>query len=222
MPAFDPVRDAVLNSPVSTFQSPFHQNDSIPSPTSTRRATDLASLLNDNSEHPARPRRSTLSYLLLPENAPSTLISDDTLLHSAPLRRSIKEEEPLLQKGSPYISRNSPDPPSASPLVPSPHNTSQSSTSLLPPATPMAVTESPKISPPPSKRPYNPTKRVTPAGSVLVPMSEKEMTMYRDYSGQGAERLVKRKRQRSAEPEDEQPPTKKLAGDVGVVVSHCT
>lgn len=79
--------------------------------------------------------------------------------------------------------------------------------------------------PPPLPRstlPYSPRERITPASSVLVPMSQTEMDMYKNYRGIGSSKLTKRKRAQSNEPDDrDQPPTKKLAGDVGVVVQHC-
>src|SRR6266498_2961128 len=74
MPAFDPVRDAVLNSPID---SPG------PSPSLARRATDLAALLN-NDDHPDhqqppihRPGTSSIHFLLV----------EDTLNSAEPIRR---------------------------------------------------------------------------------------------------------------------------------------
>ncbi|KAI9566486.1 mRNA capping enzyme-domain-containing protein [Boletus coccyginus] len=94
MPAFDPVRDAALNSPVSQPKPlPAHAHDAdldrherhpfdVPSPSSSRpsssratnsptvarRATDLAVLLNSEPQEPRTPssaRPSSLSHLLL-------------------------------------------------------------------------------------------------------------------------------------------------------------
>ncbi|KAF8448023.1 mRNA capping enzyme-domain-containing protein [Boletus edulis BED1] len=94
MPAFDPVRDAALNSPVSQPKPlPSHAHDAdldrherhsfdVPSPSSSRpsssratnsptvarRATDLAVLLNSEPQEPRTPssaRPSSLSHLLL-------------------------------------------------------------------------------------------------------------------------------------------------------------
>jgi mRNA (guanine-N7-)-methyltransferase len=94
MPAFDPVRDAALNSPMSQSKSlPAHAHDTdldrherlsfdAPSPSSSRpsssratnsptvarRATDLAVLLNSEPQEPRTPssaRPSSLSHLLL-------------------------------------------------------------------------------------------------------------------------------------------------------------
>ncbi|KAL4067567.1 mRNA capping enzyme-domain-containing protein [Scleroderma citrinum] len=62
MPAFDPVRDAALNSPVTH-------------PSITRRATDLAVLLNSDSQGPRTPgsaRPSSLSHLLSDDAMPAT------------------------------------------------------------------------------------------------------------------------------------------------------
>ncbi|KAJ7109177.1 mRNA capping enzyme-domain-containing protein [Mycena epipterygia] len=67
---------------------------------------------------------------------------------------------------------------------------------------------------------YSPRNRISPADSILKPMSQAEMTMYKSFQGRGAARLAKRKRSHSPEPDPEQPPPKKLAGDVRVVVNH--
>jgi mRNA (guanine-N7-)-methyltransferase len=53
----------------------------------------------------------------------------------------------------------------------------------------------------------------------MVPLTKAEIEMYKSFRGQGAARLSKRKRQADSDTEDE-PPHKKLAGDVGVVVEH--
>ncbi|KAF8877618.1 hypothetical protein BD779DRAFT_1556926 [Infundibulicybe gibba] len=69
--------------------------------------------------------------------------------------------------------------------------------------------------------PYNPRNRVTPPGSVLVPISPAEMEMFKTFRGQDTAQLSKRKREPSMDPEaQEQPPAKKLASDVGVFVNH--
>lgn len=52
-------------------------------------------------------------------------------------------------------------------------------------------------------------------------MTLAEMQKYNSYQGKGAARLTKRKREPSADADDQRP-TKKHAGDVGVVVNHCT
>jgi mRNA (guanine-N7-)-methyltransferase len=53
-------------------------------------------------------------------------------------------------------------------------------------------------------------------------MSQEEMDMYKHYTGIGAQRLSKRKRSRSSDPGDiKDRPSKRLAGDTGVVVEHC-
>ena len=79
MPAFDPVRDAVLNSPITSSQplpptpaSVYHRSEFPSNHHQNRRATDLSVLLN--SEQPEPPissppppsiRASTLSHILL-------------------------------------------------------------------------------------------------------------------------------------------------------------
>lgn len=104
MPAFDPVRDAALNSPVSQSKPlPAHVHDAdldrherhsfdIPSstssrpsssratnsPTVARRATDLAVLLNSEPQEPRTPgstRPSSLSHLLLSTDTQSPVLS---------------------------------------------------------------------------------------------------------------------------------------------------
>ncbi|KAG2112840.1 guanine-N(7)-methyltransferase domain-containing protein [Suillus clintonianus] len=71
--------------------------------------------------------------------------------------------------------------------------------------------------------PYNPRQRLTPAGSVLAPMSQDEIKLYKNYRGIGTQRLMnKRKRVPSREPDDYQQerPAKRHAGDVEMVVDH--
>lgn len=123
MPAFDPVRDAALNSPVSQPKPLAHDADlerherhsfDVPSPSSsrpsssratnsptvTRRATDLAVLLNSEPQEPRTPssaRPSSLSHLLLGTDTqshvsllPSTTVSNgevDRLAGAQSLRR---------------------------------------------------------------------------------------------------------------------------------------
>ncbi|KAF7978103.1 hypothetical protein HWV62_1510 [Athelia sp. TMB] len=74
----------------------------------------------------------------------------------------------------------------------------------------------------PSRIPYQPKKRMTPADSVLRPITPEEIASYRNTYGIGAKRLKKRKRGRSSDSDDasQQPASKKLAGDVSVVVQH--
>jgi mRNA (guanine-N7-)-methyltransferase len=80
---------------------------------------------------------------------------------------------------------------------------------------------------PQSTIPYNPKVRMTPPTSVMIPLSPEEVEMYKDnrYRGRGATQIARSaKRKRSEEPpesEVDHPPTKRLAGDVGVVVNHC-
>ncbi|KIL68637.1 hypothetical protein M378DRAFT_158475 [Amanita muscaria Koide BX008] len=67
--------------------------------------------------------------------------------------------------------------------------------------------------------PYNPKSRISAPGLVMVPLTKAEMDMYKSFRGQGAARVLKRKRQANSDTEEE-PPAKKLAGDVNVVVEH--
>ncbi|CAK5279575.1 unnamed protein product [Mycena citricolor] len=184
MPAFDPVRDAVRNSPVLSTQSlsllnspqlpshpPTPQTPSRALPAPTRRATALSALLNN--EEP--PKSSKISQLL---------------------RTDSEEERIATRIGTPSLF----DSPS---LVKSPGDDQLKSAP--------AMQKTLK---------YQPTKRISPASSVLRPMSRAEMDMYKTFQGKGSARLSKRKRSRSRTPDHDQPPQKKHAGDVGVVVEH--
>ena len=60
----------------------------------------------------------------------------------------------------------------------------------------------------------------------MIPLSPEEMEMYKNsrYKGRGSTQILqgmKRKRSEEYDPDVVQPPPKKLAGDVGVVVDHC-
>jgi mRNA (guanine-N7-)-methyltransferase len=164
MPAFDPVRDAVLNSPVDAPSR---------SPSFARRATDLSVLLNDGSDvyHPLPFHRPTPSIHAL-------LAPDDALAAAEPIRRT-------------------------------------SASTTAPPIT--------HIVSKPLPLPYKPTKRRTAPDTVLVPLSSEEIQIYRNYRGQGVQRLsAKRKRPREDEPDPaDARPSKRHTGDVGVVVQHC-
>jgi mRNA (guanine-N7-)-methyltransferase len=227
MPAFDPVRDAVLNSPVSThppLPSPFtpttaSSSSPFPSPSLSRRATDLSVLLNNDQSSDQSPK--SASY-----------IDQDRLGHSAPFRRSSLPQTPskdVIDISSPSIQPPKPAPihsPSRSPAVSTATSRPSSSSSsnhnphfLQTPRT----TVSPTMPPPPlpsSTIPYNPTRK-TPAKSVLVPLSQEEIIRYKSYRGAGTLRLTKRKRTFSTEAEN-QPPAKRFAGDVGVIQDHCS
>jgi mRNA (guanine-N7-)-methyltransferase len=257
---YDPVREAVMNSPIATSQPPFYKNrnDSptsssssnsvLVSPTLGRRATDLAVLLNAEPEEPRTPvRSSSLSHLLLPVDVED--IEDNKLTHVVSLRRNSQpeprqEEFYFSQRPSSSHSKqvlpssplsqtfdagsSSSRPITASPTTRSPTINSRPSSSSRPrskstvrPRTASLSTMLPPPPPPPTL-PYNPSHRVTPADSVLRPITHKEIESYRATYSIGSRRLKKRKRGQSSEPDpSDQPPTKKLAGDVGVVVEHC-
>lgn len=213
MPAFDPVRDAVLNSPVEQSKSPFlaprrQRSPASQSPSMARRATDLAMLLNaDAAPPPHRPNPSTLSHILH---------DDDKLAAAPPLRRSAQHFE-LPGSHFAYPPERSPSPGRLFPDSPRSRPSSSSSFAQPPPSTARNTSSPAHV---PSTLPYNPTKRITPPDSMLIPLSPVEMKMYRNFCGKGASRLLKRKRSASDEPE--QPSAKRHAGDVGVVVDHCT
>lgn len=222
MPAFDPVRDAVLNSPVEQTHTPNFARkprSPLPSPSLTRRATDLSMLLNtDSAPPPHRAQASTLSHIL--HTSPS---DDDKLATSPPFRRTshhhLESSNSLAYPPEHHYRERSSSPNRLFPDSPRSRPSSSSSHAPPPPST-ARNTSSPMQSPRTSSTlPYNPKKRITPAGSVLIPLTPEEMRTFKDYCGQGAARLLKRKR--SASNELEGPPTKRHAGDVGVVVNHC-
>lgn len=179
MPAFDPVRDAVLNSPID---SPG------PSPSLGRRATDLAVLLND--DHPT-----------LLHHQPTSIHSflDDTLASAEPISRASplhdKHSSPYLHPSVHAIQGTSPPEPRSA-------------------GGPTMLTKRPL--------PYNPKRRTKPE-SVLIPLSPKEIEIYKNYRGLGAARLTsKRKRPLGDEPEAaDARPVKRRTDDVGVVMEHC-
>jgi mRNA (guanine-N7-)-methyltransferase len=183
MPPFDPVRDAVLNSPISPSQQPVAVDH-------PRRATDLAALLNDDPPPPtSTSARSSVHFLLRSDSDQST--NKLGLSHSPPISTVPPQHGPPSRPSSP----------------------ASSSTSLLTPTTSSPFMPQPSL----STIPYNP-RRITPAGSVLIPLSQAEIEMYRNYRGIGTQKLSKRKRT-TDEPDPQ--PVKKLTGDAGVVVEHC-
>jgi hypothetical protein len=219
MPAFDPVRDAVLNSPVSQILL----SPPLSSPSLGRRATDLSVLLNSDPQEPSLRtpplRSSTLSHLLHSDHVNT---EDDKLGASQPLTRSTVDAQFTLgSTKTMFTSSPSPTPESTNSRPPSPPSVSVSFPTQL-------QSNTPKFPPlPQSTIPYNPKVRMTTPTSVMIPLSPAEVKMYKDnrYRGRGATQIaLGAKRKRSEEPpesEVDRPPTKKLAGDVGVVVNHC-
>lgn len=241
MPAFDPVRDAVLNSPIGVatpvlpLPSP---SSSVSSPLASpslggRRATAILDLLNpaDTHEpvHPTPPplRSSTLSHIL-------HIDSENKLDTSQPLTRSTALELPSASQKTFFSSSPSPTHERDSPMSRSRPSSSSSSISAsfsaqaTITARPTHTQSSMPPPPPPASLsiPYAPRVRITPPTSVMIPLSSAEMEMYRDYRyrGRGTTQISQAKKRRRNEelyPDTDQPPHKKLAGDVGVVVDHC-
>ncbi|CAL1703804.1 unnamed protein product [Somion occarium] len=241
MPAFDPVRDAVLNSPVTPnpplpsrirLELPVANPITNPSPTSsdsarstasplTRRATDLSMLLNSDPPQdtplftPTTPRGPTnFSHILHPDSSP-----DEKLGSSQPLRR-----KPFSSSDTSYF----PEPP-AEQSRPSTATSTTPSTSSPPitkrvplPLPPKPVAMPPPPVPPRSTIPYAPRKRITPATSVLVPLTSSEMDWYRNYPGGIGTQILRSstKRKRLEEADEEGLPPHKRSRDVGLVVSH--
>ncbi|KAF8061515.1 mRNA capping enzyme-domain-containing protein [Lyophyllum atratum] len=202
MPAFDPVRDAVLNSPIGQTAPMLP----LPSPNSTlssplaspslggRRATDLSVLLNSNMS----TSRNSKSFF---SSSPSP-----TRERESPVSRS----RPSSSSSSVSLSFSTQPSITTRPLHTNP--------SMPPPPPPPQPSTQPAI-------PYNPRVRITPPTSVMIPLSPAELEIYRGYSyrGRGSTQISQaKKRKRSEEPPDhpDHPPAKRLAGDVGVVVEH--
>lgn len=223
-----------LPSPTSTMSSP------MASPSmGGRRATDLSVLLNSVPHEPLLrtpppTRSSTLSHLLHSDHDSGP---DDKLASHQPLTRNLE----LTNSTRSYFSSSpSPGRERESPVSRSRPSSSSSSVSIpfsnQPPITIRVPHSNPSMLPPPpphavplphSNIPYNPRVRITPPTSVMIPLSSQELEMYKDYRyrGRGSSQITQAtKRKRSEEPDIDidQPPAKKLAGDVGVVVEHCT
>lgn len=212
------------------------------SPTLGRRATDLSVLLNAEPEQPQTPLRpSSLSHLLLPDPVEEVKLrsaitrnsraaertQEDSYFHSSQPPSSFPQSAQSFEAGPSSLRPITPV--SRSPIVSNSRPSSSSSSSR---PTSAAVSSTPRTTlspvafqqpiPMPSRIPYQPKKRMTPADSVLRPITPEEIASYRNTYGIGAKRLKKRKRGRSSDAEDvTQPPSKKLAGDVSVVVQHC-
>ena len=192
MPAFDPVRDAVLNSPIDSPAAPFARTQLTPSPSLARRATHLSVLLNDD-EPPQR--QSSIHALLV----------DDTLASAEPIRRSSMD----IRHISPTASRRQS-------IVESPRPSSSSADSLPP-----RSTASPAIRPQ-APLPYNPKRISAPNSVLIpLTPDEVEMYKHYRGQG-SSRLVAKRKRALSDEPEPaDARPTKRAMGDVGVVIEHC-
>jgi len=234
MPAkFDPVRDAVLNSPTIPSGKP-------PSfAGAPRRATDLSVMLNAAEEKTASgppipiKRTNSLSMLLNDVDVDDNDGADGySKLGGMPsLRRAEDQRQPQIQRQQhqhhQQQSRHRPNSATTDATTSRPSSASSSTQQLQPPTprTTVSPLMPPPRAPPPTAHvlPYKPVHRISPPGSMLKPMSESEATMFKSYIGKGTARLARRKRKRGEEDDPSRtPPTKKLAGDVGVVVNHCT
>ncbi|KAI0086653.1 mRNA capping enzyme-domain-containing protein [Irpex rosettiformis] len=69
-----------------------------------------------------------------------------------------------------------------------------------------------------SNIPYAPKHRITPAGSVLVPLSRDELERCRNFIGKGSQLLKQQKRKREGGGEGEYP--SKRTRDVGLIAGH--
>lgn len=264
MPAFDPVRDAVLNSPVEPHNPSLVSP--LASPSLTRRATDLSVLLNSEPTMPAATaaptssRASSFSHHLAEDNK---LASSEPLVRRYASSRSVSSSQSQLPPYPSPAQESTPSPtvysnsnhqfeyqrPSSSSSSSTAHkqpgalggtsgrHAGTSSPSMLPPRTPPPPSRSSSVPGPPEMKsgksrhptssfatssiPYRPTKRITPAGLVLVPLSQQEIETFSNFPGKGAMRLAT-KRKRSGSEELSLPPAKRHAGDVEVVVEHCT
>lgn len=191
MPAFDPVRDAVLNSPIDS-PAPFSRTQLTPSPSLARRATHLSVLLNDQ-EPPQR------------QSSIHSLLVDDTLASAEPIRRSSMD-----------ISYISPPTSRRQSLVESPRPSSSSADSVPP-----RSTASPAIRPQSSLpyNPKRITK--ADSVLIPLSPDEIEMYKhYRGQGAARLSAKRKRALSDEPEPADSRP-VKKHIGDVGVVIEHC-
>ncbi|TFL06057.1 mRNA capping enzyme-domain-containing protein [Pterulicium gracile] len=207
-PAFDPVRDAVRNSPVTpsadvASYNPYESHSTTSSPTTPvmlspslgRRSTHISALLNDDSPPNNQQQSATsLSRLLHPSQGPTRPQSGMNAHESIDLTFDDSEAPtPVATSPTPAQSRQT---------------ASHSRQNPVPPPTKT------------SRTPYNPRKRLTAPGSVLKPMTPEEMQMYKSYVGVGAARLRKRKREPSLEVEELDDRPSKRPKDVQAVISH--
>ncbi|KAL1741883.1 mRNA capping enzyme-domain-containing protein [Schizophyllum fasciatum] len=232
-----------LRSPVSPSQapsSPFarphdaaHYSSSSPlaSPSVGKRATDLSVLLNDSDPPPLvrtpSSRSASLAHLVHPDPEPEDKLAFEDPLRRAPPPRD--EDGYFAHRPSSSSSRTSLS--SAGLFSPSPAAHANGRPTVVAPESPGRTSRPasshgtmapPPPPPPPPRRAYQP-KRLTPAGSVMIPLSQAELQQFQHFRGRGALSLSKRKRRASAEPEDDdddKPPAKKLVGDPGVVAAH--
>lgn len=191
MPAFDPVRDAIRNTPDQPQQ--FIQR-SPQSPTMQRRATHLSSLLND-SDQPAH-RQSSIHSLLSSH-------PDDTLASVEPIRRASMD----LNYVSPSSTRKSD-------LVESPRPSS--SGSLPPRSTASPAVAAPITLPYAPKRITKPASVMIPLSKAEI----EQFRNYRGEGVALLTGKRKRAASQEPELVDI-PAPKRHAGDVGVVVEHC-
>lgn len=211
-------------SPKTTLSPP------LASPSLGRRATDLSVLLNSHSQEPSLrtppQRSSTLSHLL---HNDYDSITNEKLDASQPLTRSTGDSQSSLRSTKSMFT-SSPSPTRESPISRSRPSSSSSSVSMSFSNQSHTRSNTSMLPPPPppqSTIPYSPKVRMTPPTSVMIPLSSEELEMFKDhrYRGRGATQIalgVKRKRsEESPDSTVDQPPAKKLAGDVSVVVDHC-
>ncbi|KAH8833563.1 mRNA capping enzyme-domain-containing protein [Flagelloscypha sp. PMI_526] len=226
MPAFDPVRDAVLNSPIVTaspglgspqrtqaprFPSPH------PSPTLSRRATDLSVLLNSDPPGSMRSRPG-------PSNSPPVHPHSSQNSEGNVLQPSISKRKSGGTRLDPAPTSRAPHQDQPRPVVHSKRPTS-SSGGMLSPLELSGGAPLPKPSPSPpilKGTPYQPSKRISPEKSILQPLSKKELDDMRSFRGKGTARLAKRPR--GEEEEDNDPngerPAKRQATDSDRVAAH--
>ncbi|KAF5331166.1 hypothetical protein D9619_005979 [Psilocybe cf. subviscida] len=190
MPAFDPVRDAIRNTPDQPQQ--FIQR-SPQSPTMQRRATHLSSLLND-SDQPAH-RQSSIHSLLSSH-------PDDTLASVEPIRRASMD----LNYVSPSSTRKSD-------LVESPRPSS--SGSLPPRSTASPAVAAPITLPYAPKRITKPASVMIPLSKAEI----EQFRNYRGEGVALLTGKRKRAASQEPDLVDI-PAPKRHAGDVGVVVEH--
>ncbi|KAI0693907.1 mRNA capping enzyme-domain-containing protein [Cytidiella melzeri] len=92
-----------------------------------------------------------------------------------------------------------------------PHTSTKSASQLQPqPSMPML---------PRSNIPYAPKHRITPADSVLIPLTRDELDSFRTYMGRGRQMLSQPKRKRRGSDQEDEYPSKRTR-DVGLIAGH--
>ncbi|KAL7283075.1 hypothetical protein ACG7TL_002499 [Trametes sanguinea] len=179
-----------------------------------------------SSQRSTRPPSPISHALATPSATPAPARTSSPATHKPPQPQQSPQPPPPQARQRPRSSNGAPQ------------QQKEPASSLPPPAHGLP----PKPMPPPpsafkrSPIPYAPRKRITPASSVLVPLSPAEIERYRNYTGGVGTMILRKKkrvedllgdgqptvkREREDDPSSEESPRKKRrSGDVAVVVEH--